>query len=126
MIGAKGQYTYTIPAYTVSTFVWWLYSVEFLSTGLFMPWGSDRVAENSQTFLRRNTSAMNYVRSSIKNREVARSQEGRRDNWQTVLTIILIIREQPYSVNARIFMVPVLCGEQGAESESGDLASEGS
>ena len=52
---------------------------------------------------------MDYVRASIEHRGVARSQEGRGDNWQTVLTIA-IISEQSYSVNAVILVMQVLCG----------------
>ena len=53
---------------------------------------------------------MNQVRASIKNREVAQSQEGQGDNWRTVLTIE-IIREQQYKVGAVILVTPVLCRE---------------
>ena len=101
------------------------HSVEFLSAGLFMPWGSDRVAESSQTFFEEayiGYGLCPFIHQESRGRLIA---GGRRDNWQTVLTITLIKREQPYSVNAGIFVLPVLCGEQGAESVNGDLASEG-
>ena len=93
-----------------------------------MPWGSDRVAESSQTFFEDEYIGYGlcpFIHQESRGRLITGRMEGQlADGVNNAIT--LIKREQPYSVNAGIFVLPVLCGEQGAESENGDLASEGS